>query len=259
MGEEATVLYLDTEGAFAPARLAEMLSALEVPMDSIAPCVSRIKMIGRIASIEDFDMILKDLESTVAANDVKLIVVDSIAALVRKDFDLTSIALRQGKLSNIASQLKRLAEAFQIPIIIVNQVTTQFVDGPGSDRSFVTAALGTSWSHSVNTRLVIEPTTGKSDFGLKPQMQDVSLRRLTLAKSPTAPVVMMAVHIWAGGLKMVPHPDYSPRPARDDAMQVDDEEEQVDEDIFEKYLIAMDPANFWTHGIASTTTHTAMN
>eukprot|EP01122_Echinamoeba_exundans_P002714 TRINITY_DN12684_c0_g1_i1.p1 TRINITY_DN12684_c0_g1~~TRINITY_DN12684_c0_g1_i1.p1 ORF type:complete len:368 (+),score=83.63 TRINITY_DN12684_c0_g1_i1:102-1205(+) len=235
MGDEATVLYLDTEGAFAPARLAEMLSALDTPLDAIASCVSRIKMIGRIASIEEFEAILKDLEATVAAHDVKLIVVDSIAALVRKDFDLTSIALRQGKLSSIASQLKRLAEAFQIPIVIVNQVTTQFVDGPGSDRSFVTAALGTSWSHSVNTRLVIEPTTGKNDFGLKQQLQDISLRRLTLAKSPTAPVVMMAVQIWAGGLKMALNPEYTPQPPpQDDAMQVDDGEERVDEDIFAK-------------------------
>lgn len=245
MGESCGVLYLDTEGAFAPNRLAEILSVHGVPIDAVAQCVSRIRLIGRIESLEKFEDVLGQLEVAIASNDIKFIVIDSIAALVRKDFDLSSIPLRQSKLANVASQLKRLAEAFQIPVLIVNQVTTQFNEGNG----FVTAALGTAWSHSVNTRLVLEPTSGKDDFEIVAN-DDSSLRRLTIAKSPIAPVVMMAVRVWSGGIQMVQNPKKAQNAAEG--------EEGQDDDIFEKYLVAFDPANFWTHGISSSSTHTAI-
>jgi hypothetical protein len=57
----------------------------------------------------------------------------------------------------------KVAETFDIPVIVSNQVTTRFGGSSGSassaavaDESFLTAALGTVWSHCVNTRLVLE-------------------------------------------------------------------------------------------------------
>jgi len=57
----------------------------------------------------------------------------------------------------------KVAETFDIPVIVSNQVTTRFGGSSASassaavaDESFLTAALGTVWSHCVNTRLVLE-------------------------------------------------------------------------------------------------------
>lgn len=100
--------------------------------------------------------------------------------------------------------LKYLAETFNIPILVTNQVTTKFQSNlpahskhksasaiphqPAAERNsfrdgeaFLTAALGPAWSHCVNTRVVLEQT---------PQT-----RLLTVAKSPIAPVTQMNFEI----------------------------------------------------------------
>jgi RAD51-like protein 1 len=65
-------------------------------------------------------------------------------------------------LSVQASRLKYLAEAFSIPILVTNQVTTYIGDssGGGGGGGHLTAALGTLWAHAVNTRLVLESVQG---------------------------------------------------------------------------------------------------
>jgi len=89
--------------------------------------------------------------------------------------------------------LKYLGETFNIPILVTNQVTTKFRGKepaphlgvsrhPSAERdvdgdSFLTAALGNTWSHCVNTRVVLEQTP--------------ATRRLTVAKSPIAPVMQI--------------------------------------------------------------------
>ena len=68
-----------------------------------------------------------------------------------------------------ASRLKYLAEAFRIPVLVTNQVTTQWGEaaafgsgggGGGGSEGHLTAALGTLWAHAVNTRLVLESLAG---------------------------------------------------------------------------------------------------
>jgi RecA/RadA recombinase len=93
---------------------------------------------------------LDSLEETIIENNVKLIVVDSIASVARKvcaptqrltlsyhslsrsaflsnhtqDFDDGGVMRRQAQLAAQASTLKRLAENFNIPVLVSNQVTT---------------------------------------------------------------------------------------------------------------------------------------
>jgi len=80
---------------------------------------------------------------------VKLIVVDSIAALARPHFDNESLWQRQQILTHIAGKLKYYAETLEIPVVVVNDTSKM------QDR-LATAALGTVWSHCVNTRLILE-------------------------------------------------------------------------------------------------------
>ncbi|XP_067680532.1 DNA repair protein RAD51 homolog 2-like isoform X2 [Haliotis asinina] len=192
---DTSVIYIDTEGAFSAERLVEVARskfpshfqseqdivdlASRVHVDSIQSCISLMKR-------------LKSLEEDIITKKVKLIVVDSIASLVRKEFSTTvgrNLTDRTNFLSQEAAILKYVAEVFSIPVVVTNQITTRYgrsdavvdseLDGSSSlieegDRSFVTAALGNTWSHSVNTRLIL-------------QYLEAGRRQVLVAKSPVAP------------------------------------------------------------------------
>ncbi|DBB01626.1 TPA: DNA repair protein RAD51 [Trebouxia sp. C0004] len=111
---------------------------------------------------------IKALESSIIDHNVKLVLVDSIAALARSEFSRDKIVDRQQILGQQAAILKSLAETFRIPVVVVNHVTAQtyapashsFQDNTASigqsAEKQLTAALGTLWAHAVNTRLVLE-------------------------------------------------------------------------------------------------------
>lgn len=70
-------------------------------------------------------------------DNVKLLVIDSLAAVIRRDFDSEALSERQvctyhlaalisqSLLSKIAAVLKYYADSFQLSIVVVNQVTTK--------------------------------------------------------------------------------------------------------------------------------------
>lgn len=62
------------------------------------------------------------MESSVIDHGVCLIVVDSIAALARTEFDGGQGVDRAQQLGQLASALKYLAETFRIPVVVTNQV-----------------------------------------------------------------------------------------------------------------------------------------
>ncbi|PAN30047.1 hypothetical protein PAHAL_5G270100 [Panicum hallii] len=65
------------------------------------------------------------------------------------DFD--DLALRTRVLSGLSLKLMKIAKAFNLAVVLLNQVTTKFTEG-----SFqLTLALGDSWSHSCTNRLIL--------------------------------------------------------------------------------------------------------
>ncbi|ELR12339.1 Rad51l1 protein [Acanthamoeba castellanii str. Neff] len=162
------VVYIDTEAAFSPKRLVEILTkrypryAEAGNVHSLLQPFTQRVTVYRVDSTTDLMSRLDSLEETIIENNVKLIVVDSIASVARKDFDDGGVMRRQAQLAAQASTLKRLAENFNIPVLVSNQVTTTSqrpyyeFDRPhfGADKSlYVTAALGYVWAHAVNTRI----------------------------------------------------------------------------------------------------------
>jgi RecA/RadA recombinase len=56
--------------------------------------------------------------------DAKLLVVDSVASLVRHEFNSSTLASRQAELTKEAQTLKYLAETFKMPVVVTNQVAS---------------------------------------------------------------------------------------------------------------------------------------
>lgn len=60
-----------------------------------------------------------------SSSPIRLVVIDSIAACVRSDYDPTidSLHSRSQKLFTVSSKLRQLGEKFAFAILVINQVT----------------------------------------------------------------------------------------------------------------------------------------
>lgn len=197
-GLESGVVFIDTEQRFSSQRLAEIarakfpetLSPAHAPDAASAErelesLTSRILVLTP-STLSEMLQRLNGLEEALIDRGVRLLIVDSVAALARAQFGRGQLTQRQELLGQIASALKQLAERLGMAAFVTNQVTTRVgarvrhahdtavrgggdtaggggddADSPGS----VTAALGTKWAHCVNTRLVLEGAEGAVDGG----------------------------------------------------------------------------------------------
>lgn len=157
---------------------------------------------------------------------VRLLVVDSIAAPLKRDFGSDSAPQRAAAVFGIAQTLKRLADQLHLAVVVLNQVG--IVDnnnnnnnsknaswgerGGNSTRDHdisVRAALGTSWHHCVSTRLLMEhqvdPHRVRDDQNWSHSHQQLQhhgqgLRHMSLVKSNAAAFSTLSFEVTAMGV-----------------------------------------------------------
>ncbi|XP_031706389.1 DNA repair protein RAD51 homolog 2 [Anarrhichthys ocellatus] len=195
-GLDSGVIYIDTESAFSAKRLVEIAQS-RFP-DHFGCRERALQMAGRVHIFRELTCQnvlnrLDRLEEDIISTGAGLIILDSVASVVRKEFDTTlpgNLIHRSNMLGREASTLKYLAHQFNIPVVLTNQITTH-LGGQGSEggSGFVTAALGNTWSHSVNTRLIV-------------QYVDARQRQILIAKSPVAPFAVLNYTIEKQGICM---------------------------------------------------------
>jgi len=205
--EVNTVIYIDTENKFNSHRFLQIAEAQlaggGVPQEEAnaqaRAALQRIILI-KVTTLEDMLQRVGMLEAPCIDHNVVLIIVDSIAHLARTNPRGESFGV-QDMLGQIAASFKKLSEALDVPVMVVNQVSARFgpalshggrMQGPGppGDRPSnapLGAALGTAWAHAINTRLVMEAEHGRN-------------RSIRLAKSPTAPCITIPYRITEAGL-----------------------------------------------------------
>jgi RAD51-like protein 1 len=219
------VVFLDTEASFSPSRLRELLAA-RFPQAfggggggggaaaAAAAALARVSVFSPRTLADAVDACAALEEHVLAAGDVRLVVVDSVAALARRDFDGAapggSMAARAELLLRLSSALKALADVFSLPILLTNQVTTRFAARPppggaaGCDAALdaeLTPALGPTWAHAVNTRLLLGVSAGAAAAGGDSGGGGGGASRtVTIVKSSCAPVVTFAFRVGAAGL-----------------------------------------------------------
>nr|XP_058914385.1 DNA repair protein RAD51 homolog 2 isoform X2 [Kogia breviceps] len=244
-GLEGAVVYIDTESAFSAERLVEIAES-RFPRyfnteEKLLLTSSKVHLYRELSCDEVLQRI-ESLEEEIISKGVKLVIIDSVASVVRKEFDTQlqgNMRERNKFLAREAASLKYLAEEFSIPIlqleedrrgkkklekrknkerkmtrtslreigqvILTNQITTHLsgalasqadLVSPADDLSLsegisgsscVTAALGNTWSHSVNTRLIL-------------QYLGSERRQILIAKSPLATFTTFVYTIEKEGL-----------------------------------------------------------
>nr|XP_033808989.1 DNA repair protein RAD51 homolog 2 isoform X5 [Geotrypetes seraphini] len=130
-GLNGNVVFIDTESTFSAERLVEMATHRFPEYfdteEKILSMTSRIHLYREL-TCEDVLKRIESLEEEIISKKVKLVIVDSVASVVRKEFDTQlqgNLTKRSNLLAREASLLKYLAEEFSIPVILTNQITTR--------------------------------------------------------------------------------------------------------------------------------------
>lgn len=233
LGLAAHVIYIDTESAFCAERL-KIMTQKRFPgalkeENEVAQYLQRI-LVHKINSITALKEVMIHLEKEVIRNEVKLIIVDSVTSLMRKEFGtngIDSLMERNKILMELAAVLKNLAQTYNLVVFLSNQIASHLIESStvppeespddeevgmtdlneapppaapvpkksrlqGADTDHVIPALGNTWSHCVNTRLVA-------------QFLDSSVRQLTILKSPVAPNAAVCFSIDETGIVLTDH------------------------------------------------------
>ncbi|KAI9027946.1 P-loop containing nucleoside triphosphate hydrolase protein [Hyaloraphidium curvatum] len=229
-GQHGHVLYFDAENAFNAQRLLEIAS-LRFPETYASTAaledLSKRTHVFAVTSARELGAKLGELENFIAINGVRLIVVDSVAALVRRDFGIGGGHDSDGRqggnaaqisdlLSAEASKMKYLAEHYNLAVVATNHVTTTSVRQ--SDERMVTAALGNTWHHATNMRIVLEYLVANADLSTTGQNRAIrtagdtmvegrpTTRVLRIAKSSVAAAASFPYVIDGAGLRLLATP-----------------------------------------------------
>lgn len=187
------VIFVDTEMRFSPTRLREVIVALAprlTPAQTLAT-ISRC-LVMNVQTLAELNDSLRAIEDAIAEKQIGLVIVDSVASLVRGTGAQTNIQQRQMQLNMCSAALKRMSHNFGVAVLVSNQVMSSKgeADDDGATSFNVGAALGLVWAHAVNTRLVLE----------RVRVGDAEFRTMTIAKSSVCPVRSFAVSIAADGV-----------------------------------------------------------
>ncbi|PSS36213.1 DNA repair protein [Actinidia chinensis var. chinensis] len=214
-GLSASSLYLHSELPFPLRRLRQLSHSFQSSHPQIFsshnPCDGIL--VQPINSADHlFDVLLKTdfaLANPKTRFPIKLIVIDSIAALFRSEFDNnpSDLKRRSDLFFRISGKLKALAYRFGLAVVVTNQVVDFVGTGDGlngarignlgclySSGRRVCPALGISWANCVNSRLFLsrsEEIVGKEnglvDVGGDNFVQRRTKRQLHVVFAPHLP------------------------------------------------------------------------
>ncbi|XP_063097622.1 DNA repair protein RAD51 homolog 2 isoform X1 [Cavia porcellus] len=153
-GLEGAVVYIDTESAFSAERLIEIAES-RFPRyfntEEKLLLTSTKVYVYRELTCEKVLQRIESLEEEIISKRVKVVIIDSIASVVRKEFDTQlqgNMKERNKFLAKGASLLKYLAEEFSIPVILTNQITTHLSGALASQADLVSPADDLSLSEA---------------------------------------------------------------------------------------------------------------
>jgi len=112
-------VYIDTEGTFRWERIESMARALGLDPDEVMSNIYYVRAVN-----SDHQMaVVDELFDLVPRENIKLVVVDSITGHFRAEYiGREHLAQRQQKLNRHLHQLMRLAEIYNVAVVVTNQV-----------------------------------------------------------------------------------------------------------------------------------------
>ncbi|KAI0497447.1 hypothetical protein KFK09_020674 [Dendrobium nobile] len=206
-GLDGRVIYIDTESKFSSRRMIE-IGRNSFPKIFHSEGMAQ-EMAGRIivlrqTSLSEITESLQQMKLKLLQHEVKLLVIDSMAALISGEKGSSSSSMSGSHPPKCPfSFLKSIAEFSRIPIVVTNQVRGHNNEeisrysflGKDTDRSvekFEThhvAALGIQWAHAVTIRLIFEAHSGQ--------------KFIKVAKSPLSPPLAFPFTVSSSGVTLL--------------------------------------------------------
>lgn len=222
-------IYIDTEGKASQQRLHEMARLRQHQQYPQNLDLNRILFYKPESTQELMESTLSQVEADMYEHPVRLVILDSIAAPLRRDPHL-SAQYRTNAALHIAQTLKRLAHELNVAVVVINQVGAVFshsdddrkrinnkdLDQPNGHpssvpllpqqlhSSSVKAALGTAWYHCVSTRILLEQQQTPLAPADKMDHLDIVHRTATIVKSNIVQTPSQVVDFVISGLGLVP-------------------------------------------------------
>lgn len=118
-GLEAGAIYIDTENTFRPERIAEIADDRGLDPTSVLDNI----VVARAYNSAHQELIIRELGDYLGTGGYKLVVLDSAVAHYRAEYlGRGTLAERQQRLNMLMHQLLRLAETYNVAVVITNQV-----------------------------------------------------------------------------------------------------------------------------------------
>jgi len=184
-GLESTVAYIDTENTFSKEKIKRIAKRFDLKPNEILSHIYH----ARIYSSDHQSQMISKAETLCKTRGVRLIVVDSLMALMRAEYvGLGMLAKRQGVLNNMLHGLSRIAETYNCAVLLTNQVATKMMGMfSGND-----AIGGNIIAHGCHFRVMFKTKGFSSNNSLK--------RRAVIVDAPDLPPEECEFYITSVGI-----------------------------------------------------------
>ncbi|XP_039981121.1 DNA repair protein XRCC3 [Xiphias gladius] len=212
-GLNSGAVYICTEDSFPIRRLQQLIRQQSCLRSDVPPSLisslpfSDHVYIEHAADLDSLQVCLsRRIPLLLARGLVRLLVVDSVAALFRSEFQSEDWLERNKQLLTFSSALHHLSQEFTTPVLCINQVTDVFNrsdDSLGPLSSNMSPALGLAWANQVMVRLImqrLQKTVARGN-------QSSTLRRLEVAFAPHLARDGRDAAVWKEGVRAVTSSD----------------------------------------------------
>ncbi|XP_036062003.1 DNA repair protein XRCC3 [Onychomys torridus] len=166
-GLEAGAIYICTEDVFPSKRLWQLIEQQQqLRTDVPEEVVQKIKFSNHIfvEHAADVDALLECVSKRVpvllSRGMARLVVVDSVAAPFRCEYDVQALATRAKRLQSLGAMLRSLSSTFRSPVLCINQVTEMVEESMprplGAWDEHLSPALGITWANQLLMRLMVD-------------------------------------------------------------------------------------------------------
>jgi DNA repair protein RadA len=149
-----SIIFIDTENTFRPERIHQIAEGRGLEPEEIMKKV----FVCKIYNSAHLEAIIKNLGRSIEQYKAKLVIIDSIISLHRAEFPgRETLAERQQRLNGMLHRLIRLAEIYNVAVVLTNQVQSQpdsFFGGIGGGDP-TRAAGGNIMGHASTYRIFL--------------------------------------------------------------------------------------------------------